>query len=300
METKQNITIFHYQTDYIIRYKKTYKKEKNNVFSTLLDYSICFVFDGEFKVTKENTMNSKKTIFVKKDDVIICKKDEKMTFEQVSECSEIILIDMMAIVFKNTIDEHDVFRIFNYCDVKSIYNINEFSSMFCLECFKSLKYCLETKKGRFHTLLRVKNIVSQLDFELDISLGENRFVEKNMIIKTIYYIKENYTKNLTLASVSDALGISKSSINRICRKMLGKSFLETLTQIRLETAVNALKNTEYNIKTVAILSGFNSYNSFYKAFVKVYGFPPSTNATKNKSIKWPFETGVFDFHNDID
>jgi len=308
MENRQNQFIPHVQKDFLIKYLKLYKGVWGDTFkSNFSYYSISYIIEGNFKVTKIRNANNdylKKSFTLGKGSFIISKINEKDEFEQLSDIGEFIIIDIDPIVFKNTADEKDVFRIFNYSDINSIYNIKNFSSNLCLECINSMVYCMKNDKGRYHTLLRVKNLVSQLDLELDILLGESRKVEDNMLVKTVTYIEENYAQNLTLDSVSDALGISKSSINRICKKMKQKSFLEYLTEVRMEKAKILLNNPTNNMKTVALLCGYNSYDSFYHAFVKYYGFPPSTNAAinknKNKRVNWPFETSIYDFRKEYE
>ena len=111
--------------------------------------------------------------------------------------------------------------------------------------------------------------------------------------------EENYAKNLTLDSVSDFLGISKSSINRICNRMKGKSFSAYLTEVRMKNARQMFYNPTNNIKTIALLCGYNSYDSFYHAFVKYYGYPPSKNTIK-RTKSWPFESSKFDLYKEYE
>ena len=233
--------------------------------------------------------------------IIISPPSERIEIELLSDFWEFIIIDFLPIIFKNTLDEKDIFRIFKHSKFKSIYKTNEFSSNFVKECIDSLKDCLVNAIGRFHTLLRIRTLVSQLDLELDKILGKSRTEEESVLVRTISYIEENYAKNLTLDSVSNYLGISKSSINRICKKMVQKTFLEYLTDIRLEKSLSLLRNPYSTVKSVAILSGFNSYNSFYHAFVKKFGYPPlaspSGQKTKGERNNWPFETSNY-FLND--
>lgn len=305
MKYYQTEKIQHIQDDYFIEYydltdavfSKDIWGEKHATNPKF--YSVSCIISGKFKakqhlISQQNTL--KKEYILQDRSVIISPPDEYEEFEMLSQSGEFIRIDFHPIIFKNTSDEKDIFKIFKYANVTSVYNTNDFSSDFFIKCVDALKYCLKNDKGRFHTLLRIRCLVSQLKIEIDNILGESKQVEDNVIIKTITYIKENYTKNLTLDSVSDYLGISKSSVNRICKRMQGQTFLEYLTDIRLNKANELLKTSDYNLKTIAVFCGFNTYNTFYYAYVKKFGFPPSAKQTKQKNTKWPFETSNFDFH----
>ena len=81
--------------------------------------------------------------------------------------------------------------------------------------------------------------------------------------------------------------------------MKGKSFLGYLTEVRMKNAKEMLYNPTNNIKTIALLCGYNSYDSFYHAFVKYYGYPPTTNTTK-RTKNWPFDSSKFDLYKEYE
>ena len=53
-----------------------------------------------------------------------------------------------------------------------------------------------------------------------------------------------------------------------------------------------------NPDCIAILSGFKSYNSFYKTYLKFYGEKPSLKSKKiQEKLYWPFESANQPFLN---
>lgn len=84
--------------------------------------------------------------------------------------------------------------------------------------------------------------------------------------------------NLTLETVSEKLGISKSHLSRILKSKLGIGFSEYINRLRVEEAKVFLENPDfenYTLIAVSLESGFNSKSSFYSAFRKYMGCTPS-------------------------
>ena len=58
------------------------------------------------------------------------------------------------------------------------------------------------------------------------------------------------------------------------KEYTGKSYQETLEDIRRRNAVDCLTQTDQPIGDIAKACGFGSQNSFYKAFRRVFGVSP--------------------------
>lgn len=92
----------------------------------------------------------------------------------------------------------------------------------------------------------------------------------------ISYINSNYQdSNIFAKSVADKFDISEKYLFNFIREQTGKSFREYLEDVRLEHALQLLKETSYPINQIALDVGFISQNSFSRVFKKVYGISPS-------------------------
>ena len=99
--------------------------------------------------------------------------------------------------------------------------------------------------------------------------------------KILDYIKNHYTENITVESISKALYCSRSRTMRLFAKHLGVSVKEYITDLRIKKA-NELLALGYSVTETAMESGFQSvriFNSSYKAYMGI------TPTQYQKSIK---------------
>lgn len=100
--------------------------------------------------------------------------------------------------------------------------------------------------------------------------SENAYAQK-----TLKFLEENYTGEITLQSLSESFGISPEHLSRLFKKETGLGFSEYLSLLRLKKAESMLKqNNEVSIAEVAFSCGFNDSNYFCEKFKKVYGVSP--------------------------
>ncbi|KGL66533.1 hypothetical protein LX03_07825 [Limosilactobacillus mucosae] len=91
----------------------------------------------------------------------------------------------------------------------------------------------------------------------------------------LHYIQSNFTDSLTLNDLAATFYISKNRVSEMIQNATGRSFSQYLIDIRLEEAVNLLRNTELPIAEVALQSGFSSNSVFSQTFHKRYQMSPS-------------------------
>ena len=69
--------------------------------------------------------------------------------------------------------------------------------------------------------------------------------------------------------------LSDRAIVQMLKKVTGDNFSNYLGKLRIAKAKEILETTNTPVSAVASASGFDSSNSLYKAFKKVYGVSPS-------------------------
>ncbi len=106
---------------------------------------------------------------------------------------------------------------------------------------------------------------------------------KNRLIENVVgYIKENFSQDITLASVAKAHFVSPEHLSRTFKKETEFGFNEYLTLIRLRYAEGRLKNRRGDsISKIAYDAGFNDSNYFSDKFKKLYGVSPLKYSKEN-------------------
>ena len=84
-----------------------------------------------------------------------------------------------------------------------------------------------------------------------------------------------YERDLSVAAVAAAVGLSVSHLNRLFHRLTGKSPHEMLVEIRLRRAASLLSDKRYLIKEVAAMTGWGGQLYFSAAFRRHYGQSPS-------------------------
>ncbi|MDO4275195.1 MAG: response regulator [Eubacteriales bacterium] len=106
-----------------------------------------------------------------------------------------------------------------------------------------------------------------------------------MIEEAIAYIEKNYSKKITLRSISDALYISPNYLCRLFKQHTGKNLMEYVTNYRMDMAKSFLKDVHYKVSQVAELAGYHDTRYFSSSFKKYTGMTPleyrNTKDTKN-------------------
>ena len=107
-------------------------------------------------------------------------------------------------------------------------------------------------------------------------------IEDDTIKKTINYINKNLSNELSLEIIANALFISRVSLNRKFREIMGCTVWEYVIRRRIYAARQRLF-LGGNVTDAYQKSGFNDYSSFFRAYKKVVGISPSEDLKKAKA-----------------
>ncbi len=94
------------------------------------------------------------------------------------------------------------------------------------------------------------------------------------ISQGVGYIQEHFTKNISLAEVAELVGISPYYFSKLFKEQLGVTFIDFLTQCRIEEAKKLLAKQNESIKQIAYQVGYQDPNYFSRMFKKVEGISP--------------------------
>lgn len=89
----------------------------------------------------------------------------------------------------------------------------------------------------------------------------------------IKYINENFTQNITLNDLEEKFFISKYHLCHIFPKATGITVHQYITNKRMAFAEDMIKAGK-TVSEAAMVAGFTSYSSFYRAYKQQYGKAP--------------------------
>lgn len=179
----------------------------------------------------------------------------------------------------------------------------------CVQLFMEIYYCMGSVLKNYGDSIKSENgtgtpnyiQISKVEFitdarEILLQYGEycanqienaRNAVYRKEIMAATDYIKKNYSSNISLKSVAQHVFVSDSYLSRIFKENLNMSFVEYLTGIRIEKAIEFIKTTNLPNYAIAEKIGYENINYFGRVFKKTTGLTPTQYRSKYNS----FDTG---------
>lgn len=94
-----------------------------------------------------------------------------------------------------------------------------------------------------------------------------------------------HCQNVTLNILAYQFGYSERQVIRILKKQSGKGFSELLQEIRMNRAIQLLKNPAVSISQIANTIGYANVSYFHNVFLKTFTFTPEDFRKRLQEIK---------------
>lgn len=112
-------------------------------------------------------------------------------------------------------------------------------------------------------------------------------VDRKRLDEVLRYIHAHHQQPVPLTDVAKVAGLGPESFSRFFRRLTGRTFIETLIQIRLASALARLRESTDTIAAVAYACGFEDLSNFNRQFRRAYGITPSE--ARRQSTQAPLE-----------
>lgn len=101
-----------------------------------------------------------------------------------------------------------------------------------------------------------------------------KVINPNIVWKIIYFMHLHFQEDITLASIAENFHYSEVYLRELIKEYAGQSFTELLHEIRIMHACSILTSTKMPVAEVAYKVGFDSRETFFRAFQKLRGTTP--------------------------
>jgi len=133
-----------------------------------------------------------------------------------------------------------------------------------------------TQKHGFDSVLDLMSILHHLSISRNMKfLSDSSFsnmeslsYNSRRVEKVMAYLNHNFDKDVTLAEASKIALMTEVAFSRFFKSRTGKTFVDTLNEIRLGHASRMLIETTQNVTEVAYKCGFNNMSNFNRIFKK--------------------------------
>lgn len=106
--------------------------------------------------------------------------------------------------------------------------------------------------------------------------------EQEARLKSLFDDEKVYlAPKLSLTDLARKMGTNRTYLSQHINKMYGQTFYEFVNSYRIVHSERLLAETDYNLETVAEMSGFNSLSTFRRAFAASHGCSPQVYRDQN-------------------
>ena len=264
METKLDVVNFKNDNLYFLYVERrvqrgiTGRAHHNHSF-----YEIMYVADGESEYAIEN----RKYLLKGGDALLVKPYRHHLEYNRIIEKSSLYCIGFSGDFIANGSVAEEIFKSFE-----------------CLSpgkdsAFEKLLSAGKTKlsQDRKNADGYLKSLIESLIFALADCSEErsNPEIKNSVVEKTLSYIKTSLTEIHSLENIADALFFSKAYVRAEFKKEMGIGIMEYVRNKKVTYAHEKILRGE---KPTEIYTecGFNTYSSFYRAYLAYFGYPPKT------------------------
>ena len=151
------------------------------------------------------------------------------------------------------------------------------------ECIRTLlaRMCEGLQSESDRTLLEASLYGALLVLLCEVGTGGDLLArtpreDSPLVRRAIAYIDEHFAEDISVSALADALYVSPSTLSHSFKTALDISLHKYILQKRLIHAHRLLAENRKSTK-IYLECGYNDYSSFYKAYVKMFGHPPSND-----------------------
>lgn len=110
---------------------------------------------------------------------------------------------------------------------------------------------------------------------LDQTQQVNRMKTQERVRRILLYIQEHYREPIRLTDIAALENLSESHVSRFFREQLNITLQDYLTRLRVEAAMQMLKNTALSSTSIAYECGFSDPKYMNRGFEKLLGMHPN-------------------------
>lgn len=126
-------------------------------------------------------------------------------------------------------------------------------------------------KTKSDLILNYEKILNTI---LDIS-DEKMDIDNLTVLKVIHYIRDNYSKDITLSEAANLVGVTPEYLSKLFYQNININFVVFLRNFRISIAKRMILSGKYRIQEVADQVGFKDPKYFNKVFKSVCGISPT-------------------------
>lgn len=233
-----------------------------------VNYYILYFQKGKAQIKYDNRI-----YYLKPGDFFIASRKEVFTFEYGSDEYEFLEIRFASKITSSLEKDFDILKPFRNIYEFKIYNIDT-KGTHLKSAINTIIRVLSQRNGRFFVLSAINQLLCEIYFNHQQKNPSAILESDSNFSKIATYIEAHLFEKITLKDVANNTFISPRCVTDTVRRVCNLSFHELLIKNRLEQA-EWLIHGPSSIQSIAAMCGFETYSTFYRAFVKKNKISPT-------------------------
>lgn len=154
---------------------------------------------------------------------------------------------------------------------------------FCRQLFSELLPIYKNSDELRIAFLSLNEINQMYDFLIDNITNQKNNTENtdSTMEHAIEFINEHYTENITQADVANFVALSPGYFSSMFKQHTNEKFIDYLSKLRIQKAMDLLINSNIKITAIANLVGYKDPQYFHRVFKLYSGTTPSKYRSDN-------------------
>ncbi|KMY50978.1 response regulator transcription factor [Peribacillus loiseleuriae] len=207
---------------------------------------------------------------IKKSNDLFLKMTDALYLYKISEQEAIAIIEFASQMSDQTARNAELFA----------RQIQEVSKQSVVAIGRTVDYLFDIKTSLDHAreLIKIDSLVNENIITSQLLNGEykSRQSSQAMIHEAITYIKDYFQNDLGIENVAEHVGLSVSYFSLLFKQVTEVTFLEFLTNVRVEYACLLLQKTDMKTYEISEKVGYSDQRYFSQVFKKKMKKTPST------------------------
>lgn len=157
----------------------------------------------------------------------------------------------------------------------AIEELYELLMMFSYEVNKNIAFLNHPKPQKSPIMSQEIYLLDLIDLACSAILEDKKNHYSRPFTFIDQYLRTHYHDQISVDQIAKMIGLNTKYFTHLCKIYLGTTFVEYLTNIRMEKAKHLLTAGEHSIKEVAKMTGFSDRNYFARVFKQTFCITPS-------------------------
>lgn len=206
-------------------------------------------------------------------------KELHIALSQLTDESHMTLIQRL-LVEQDTAEETMMFRFFILVELKNIAQKKDAFPTELLQKINNMNQLVQIASND-STYQQILNEMTRVF--IDVQIPSNLAKHHHVITQATQYINEHYTNpDLSLNLVAEEVALSPSHFSTIFSQSKDHTFIEYLTDKRIQLAKQLLRETNLRLAEITLRIGYNDPNYFSFLFKKKQGLSPTEYRQQKK------------------